>query len=104
MDQIESSVNSPLKLSKEVYIKSNSSKGPILAKVDDQTKLKIGDILTSRIIIKVDRDMEYVHLKDMRASGLEIINQLSGYKWNAGLGILRKSGRSRNTFFYSMAG
>jgi len=99
MDQIESSVNSPLKLSKEVYIKSNSSKGPILSKVDDKTKLKIGDILTSRIIIKVDRDMEYVHLKDMRASGLEIINQLSGYKWNAGLGYYESPGDLATHFF-----
>lgn len=104
MDQIESSVNSPLKLSKEVYIKSNSSKGPILSKVDDQTKLKIGDILTSRIIIKVDRDMEYVHLKDMRASGLEIINQLSGYKWNAGLGYYESPGDLATHFFIQWLG
>jgi hypothetical protein len=33
-----------------------------------------------RVEIFVDRDMEYVHLKDMRASGFEPVNVLSQFK------------------------
>lgn len=45
--------------------------------------------------------MEYVHLKDMRASGLEIINQLSGYKWNAGLGYYESPGDLATHFLFN---
>ncbi|GAI37220.1 unnamed protein product, partial [marine sediment metagenome] len=31
------------------------------------------------IELRVDRDMEYVHLKDQRGSGTEPVNVLSGY-------------------------
>ena len=99
LDKIESSVNSPLVLLKEVYLKKNTDKGPSLTKIEGSTTLKVGDIMTSRIIIKVDRDMEYVHLKDMRASGLEVIDQLSGYKWKGGLGYYESPGDLATHFF-----
>ena len=43
--------------------------------------------------------MEYVHLKDMRASGLEVIDQLSGYKWKGGLGYYESPGDLATHFF-----
>jgi hypothetical protein len=49
-------------------------------------ELKVGDKLKVRIELRVDRDMEYVHMKDMRASAFEPINVLSGYRYQGGLG------------------
>ena len=43
--------------------------------------MQIGDLITVRIEIISKTDMEYIHLKDMRASGLEPIDVLSEYKW-----------------------
>jgi len=47
--------------------------------------LSVGDIMTVRIVLRVDRDMEYVHLKDMRGSGLEPVDVLSYYQYQDGL-------------------
>ena len=47
--------------------------------------LKVGDELVVRIELRVDRDMEYVHLKDQRGSGTEPVNVLSHYKYQDGL-------------------
>ena len=48
--------------------------------------MKVGDLITVRIELRSDRDMEFIHMKDMRASGVEPINVLSHYKWQDGLG------------------
>jgi hypothetical protein len=46
--------------------------------------VKVGDELVVRIGIRVDRDMEYVHLKDHRGAGTEPVNVLSQYKYQDG--------------------
>lgn len=51
----------------------------------DPASLSIGDLLKVKIEIRVDRDMEYVHLKDMRAAGFEPVSTLSGFKYQDGL-------------------
>src|SRR5690606_8413467 len=48
-----------------------------------------------------DRNMEYVHLKDMRASGLEPINVVSGYKYRDGLGYYESTKDASTDFFFS---
>jgi dTDP-glucose pyrophosphorylase len=50
------------------------------------TTLTVGDKLIVRLEIKIDRPMEYIHLKDLRAAGLEPINVISQYKYQGGLG------------------
>jgi uncharacterized protein YfaS (alpha-2-macroglobulin family) len=47
--------------------------------------LKVGDPVKVRIELRVDRVMEYVHLKDMRAAGFEPVSTLSTYKFQDGL-------------------
>ena len=67
----EGGTASPLSLERELYIEKNTSNGPVLEQVFENTILKTGDKLVSRVIIRVDRDMEYVHMKDMRAAAFE---------------------------------
>ncbi len=62
-------------------MEKNSDRGPVLSSIDENTTLNVGDKIKVRVIVKVDRDMEYVHLKDMRASGFEPVNVLSGQRW-----------------------
>ena len=69
--------------------------------VSDKNILKKGDKLRVRIEIKVDRDMEYVHLKDMRGSGFEPVNVLSSYKWQGGLGYYESTRDAATDFFIS---
>jgi len=54
-----------------------------------------------RIELKVDRDMEYIHMKDMRAATMEPVNVLSQYKWQGGLGYYESTKDASTNFFIS---
>ena len=98
LDKI-TSAETPLKLSKKLFVKSNSNNGKILTEITEASSLKLGDLITVRIELKVDRPMEFVHMKDMRASGLEPINVLSSYKWQDGLGYYESTKDASTNFF-----
>jgi hypothetical protein len=51
--------------------------------------------------LKTDRAMEYVHLKDGRASGFEPVAALSGYKYQNGLGYYESPRDASTDFFMS---
>jgi uncharacterized protein YfaS (alpha-2-macroglobulin family) len=44
--------------------------------------------------------MEFVHMKDMRASGFEPTNVLSQYKWQGGLGYYESTRDAATHFFF----
>ena len=44
--------------------------------------------------------MEYIHMKDMRASGFEPINVISRYKWQGGLGYYESTRDVATHFFF----
>ena len=64
------------------------------------TSYRVGDKIKVRIELRVDREMEYVHMKDMRASCLEPVNVLSGYKWQGGLGYYETTKDASANFFF----
>jgi len=90
----------PLKLSKKLFIEKNTDKGPVLIPVNDGDKIHIGDKIKVRIELRVDRDMEYVHMKDMRASCMEPTNVLSEYKYQDGLGYYETTKDVSTNFFF----
>ena len=90
----------PLQLKKKLFLEKMTASGPIIEEVTDQTKLKPGDKLKVRIELVCDRAMEYVHMKDMRASGFEPINVLSKYKWQDGLGYYEMTKDASTNFFF----
>jgi uncharacterized protein YfaS (alpha-2-macroglobulin family) len=75
----------PLKLKKDLYLQQNTDRGPVITPVTAQTALHVGDLVKVRIELRVDRNMEYVHLKDMRASSFEPVSTLSTHKYQDGL-------------------
>jgi len=89
----------PLKINKELFIKKNAASGPILTKVRDGNSIQQGDEVVVRIEITVDREMEYVHLKDMRASGFEPINVFSGYRSQGRIGYYESTKDAATHFF-----
>lgn len=99
LDRI-TAAESPLSISKALYISKNTGSGPLLAPVNAGNVLKPGDQLVMRIIIKADRDMEYVHLKDMRAACLEPKNVLSGYHWQGDVGYYETTKDESTSFFF----
>jgi len=89
----------PLKLNKKLFIERNSKSGKIIEPLLENTPLLVGDKIVVRIELKVDRNMEYVHMKDMRASGFEPINVISRYKWQDGLGYYESTKDAATNFF-----
>ena len=99
MDRITAS-SSPMGLKKQLFIERKTDRGPVLEQLTDEEDLKVGDKLVSRIELRVDRDMEYVHLKDLRAAGTEPVNVLSGYRWKGGLGYYESTKDASVNFFF----
>ncbi len=99
LDKI-TSAETPLKLSKKLFLKKNTDKGEELSVINDKTQLKLGDLVRVRIELKVDRIMEFVHMKDMRAAGFEPVNVLSQYKYQDNLGYYESTKDAATNFFF----
>lgn len=100
LDKITPSV-SPLSLTKKLFVEKNTDRGVVLNPVNEGDELKTGDKIIVRIELRSNRDMEYLHLKDMRASAMEPLNVLSGYKWQNGLGYYESTKDVSSNFFIS---
>lgn len=87
----------PLKLKKALFTKTNTKSGPVLEPVTGA--IKVGDELVVRVELRVDRDMEYVHLKDQRGSGTEPVNVISHYKYQDGLAYYESTRDTASHFF-----
>ncbi|WP_299557110.1 MG2 domain-containing protein [Seonamhaeicola sp.] len=99
LDKI-TSVETPLKLNKKLFLKKNGDTGEEISEITSETNLKVGDLIRVRIELRSDRAMEFVHMKDMRASGLEPVNVLSKYKWQDGLGYYESTKDASTNFFF----
>lgn len=100
LDKIKSSQESPLSIEKELYSKENTPKGKELQKITNVKVLKIGDLVTVRLIVHAKENMEFVHLKDMRAAAFEPVDVLSEYKWQGGLGYYMSTKDATTHFFF----
>ncbi|MCP4150721.1 MAG: hypothetical protein GY757_23450, partial [bacterium] len=89
----------PLHIKKQLLVEKHSDAGPVLHPLT-KYKIAVGDRLKVRIEIRVDRDMEYVHMKDMRASGLEPENVISRYKYQDGLSYYEVAKDASTNFFF----
>ncbi|MBZ5857366.1 alpha-2-macroglobulin family protein [Flavihumibacter profundi] len=92
---------SPLRIKKIVMVERATKTGPVSEPVIEGQPLAVGDKLKVRLELTSDRAMEYVHLKDMRASALEPVNVLSSYKWQGGLGYYESTRDASTNFFIS---
>jgi uncharacterized protein YfaS (alpha-2-macroglobulin family) len=100
LDKI-TAAETPLKLVKKLFIEKNSDNGPILTAIKDGQAINIGDKIKVRIELRVDRDMEYIHMKDLRAACMEPTNVISQYKWQGGLGYYESTKDASTNFFFN---
>jgi uncharacterized protein YfaS (alpha-2-macroglobulin family) len=89
----------PLKLEKKLYKRTYTKAGPVITPVKEGEAIAVGDEIVVRIVLRTDRDMEYVHLKDHRGSGTEPTNVLSRYKYQDGLGYYESTKDTASHFF-----
>ncbi|MFA5417605.1 MAG: alpha-2-macroglobulin family protein, partial [Bacteroidales bacterium] len=88
-----------LSVDKQLFIETNTDQGQVLVPVEKNQVLKTGDKLVVRLVVKTDRNLEFVHLSDMRATGLEPISNLSGYMYSGGLGYYHQITDVGSDFF-----
>ncbi|GAA4042746.1 alpha-2-macroglobulin family protein [Hymenobacter glaciei] len=100
LDKVTAAATS-LSLERQLYREVQTAGGPVLEKLTPVTPLKIGDALVVRLVLRTDRALEYVHLKDQRAAGLEPISQTSGYRYQNGLGYYESPRDAATNFFLS---
>jgi uncharacterized protein YfaS (alpha-2-macroglobulin family) len=97
MSKVTAYEGTPLTLTKELFIKKNTPSGPSLEPV--KGPVAVGDELVVRVVLRTDRDMEYIHLKDYRGSGTEPVNVLSHYKFQDGLAYYESTRDTASHFF-----
>ncbi|MCZ2442499.1 MAG: alpha-2-macroglobulin, partial [Flavobacteriales bacterium] len=90
----------PLYLSKKLYLQKNTDTGPVLEEIKEGSEINVGAKIIVRLHLKCDRDMEYIHLKDMRASGLEPVNVISQFKYQGGLWYYETTRDASSNFFF----
>ncbi len=91
----------PLSLNKKLFREVNTPTGPVIEPITESSSIKVGEKIVVRVELRSDRDMEYIHLKDMRASAFEPVNVLSGYRWQDGLGYYESTLDASTNFFIS---
>lgn len=85
MNKVEGS-SSPMQVERQISLEKFAPNGPELIPVGDTTQLKVGDKVQIRLIVKINENMDYVHLKDIRASCMEPLQTVSGYHFQDGTG------------------
>ena len=103
LSQVKKNQNA-LSVGKKLFVEKKNDKGaPVILPLQGQT-LKIGDKVIVRLTLSLDRDMDYLHLKDLRAGCFEPSNQLSGNHWQFGSVYYQEiKDAVTNFFFHSLA-
>lgn len=99
LDKITRSDDKNLVIEKQLYKVENTDKGEVLKAITEGQPLQKGDKVRVRVVITADRDMEFVHLKDMRAAAFEPVNVFSQYKYQDGLWYYESTKDAATHFF-----
>ena len=89
-----------LKVDKKLYIEKTNEKGDKKLFALEGQPLKTGDKVIVRLILSLKQDMEFLHLKDLRAACLEPTEQLSGYEYRGGMSYYKEVKDSNTNFFF----
>jgi hypothetical protein len=100
-ENIEKSKNNPLSITKEFYKEIKSKSGNRLEKITSSSIINLGEVIVSRIILKIDRDMDYLTLTDTRPSGFEPVKESNSFWWYKGY-TTDITDYQANYFFYNL--
>lgn len=100
MDKVKDVTSNSLLVSRSIYRLENTAQGPLMKEIRAGEELKIGDRVKVRILFKTDRDLDYVVLKDLRASCFEPAETISGYNWQGGMGYYRMTDDVSTRFYF----
>ncbi len=98
IDKVEAA-DAGVTVERKYFLVKRDASGEHLVPITAQTPIHVGDEIDVRIILQVSRQMEYLHLKDMRPAGFEPVSQISGYHWQGGMGYYQSMRDASANFF-----
>ena len=101
LDKIEGT-SASLDVKKELYKEQTNESGKQLAQITEESPLLVGDKVVVRLTVRTDRDLEFIHLKDMRAAAFEPVNQLSGVNWQKPSNILPNIKDASTNYYFDV--
>ena len=87
----------PLTVRKTLWTREADTRGPVLVPLTGP--VRVGEEIVVRLEMRVDRDVEYVHVMDQRGSGVEPTQVLSGYRYRDGLRYYESTRDAASHFF-----
>ena len=97
MSKVTPYAGTPLRLEKSLYTRQYTARARCSKR--SRGRWPSATNSSSASFLRTDRDMEYVHLKDQRASGTEPVAVLSQYKYQDGLGYYEATRDTASHFF-----
>ena len=88
-----------LSITKDLYREERVG-GKRTLKPISQRELHIGDRIVCRMVVRTDRDMEFVTVRDLRAACLEPVEQISRYVYREGVGYYLSTKDSSIQMFF----
>jgi hypothetical protein len=98
INKVTPAAGNPLTVEKRLFKRAFTKAGPVIDPFKGNP-LAVGDEVVVRVVLRTDRDLEYVHLKDHRGSGTEPVNVLSRYRFQDGLAYYESTKDTASHFF-----
>jgi len=99
MDKI-TRTDASLDIEKQLFVEQPGKTGAELVRITGDRPLKVGDKVIVRLTVRNDRDLAFVHLKDMRAAAFEPADQVSGLRWQNGAPYYQTSKDASTNFYF----
>ena len=100
LDKIEKGEEQILNLNKKLFLVNDQDATAPLEEITSDTALDLGETVRVQLTIKTLSNMEFVHLKDMRASGLEPVGVLSKHTYQDGISYYQSTRDVATHFFF----
>jgi 5-hydroxyisourate hydrolase-like protein (transthyretin family) len=101
LDEVQKPDSSqPVQIKKTLTKRILTDRGEAIEPIkEDGSNLHIGDLVRVKLEISADRSVDFVHLRDQRASTLEPTQVISSYRWETGLGYYMSTRDASTDFF-----
>lgn len=99
LETINSDENQKIKIEKTLFKKESVTNGNQLVAITN-SNIKVGDLITIRLVVTTNENLEFVHLKDARATCFEPTAVLSKYEWQNNIGYYRSTKDVATHFFF----
>jgi len=101
MDKV-TKTDASLDIEKQLFVEKTDASGTKLMRITEDNPLTVGDKVEVRLTVRTDRDLEFVHLKDMSAAALEPVDQISGIGWQNGIRYYQMWKDASTHFYFDM--